>query len=123
MNKKKIIIALLIAVALFFIIKKFMNKEEEETTGGETANKSVSGGGGGTSAGTSSAQSEALQVGGGRGNAVEQGATGKGSIINAAPQKEVLIGQNNTPGQAEIRRSTPGIVRKKTNRNALLGKL
>ena len=101
MNKKKIIIALLIAVALFFIIKKFMNKEEEESKPATKEEKEDTA----------------------KGNAVEQGATGKGSIINAAPQKAVLIGQNNTPGQTEIRRSTPGIVRKKTNRNAVLGKL
>ena len=108
MNKKKIIIALIIAIALFFIIKKFMNKEEEETTGKKEESKPA----------TKEEKEDTA-----KGNAVEQGTTGKGSIINAAPQKAVLIGQNNTPGQTEIRINTPGIVRKKTNRNAVLGKL
>lgn len=115
MNKKKIIIALLIAVALFFIIKKFMNKEEEATTGKKEESKPATK--------EEKEDTDKANAGAGKGNAVEQGATGKGSIINAAPQKAVLIGQNNTPGQTEIRINTPGIVRKKKNRNAVLGKL
>lgn len=59
------------------------------------------------------------QSGQGKGN----GTTGAGGKIIDPIKANVFVGANITQGQKEIIRSTPAIVRKKTNRNALIGKL
>jgi flagellar biosynthesis/type III secretory pathway M-ring protein FliF/YscJ len=101
MNKRLIIIVILLLL-YFFIFKKFMTKKVEETEETETDEKETT-----------------IQAGQGKGN----GTTGAGGKIIDPIKANVFVGANITQGQKEIRRSTPAIVRKKTNRNALIGKL
>ena len=65
-----------------------MNKEEEETTGKKEESKPA----------TKEEKEDTAKANAGRGgNAVDQGATGKGDIINQPAAKQVLI----TPAQGK----------------------
>jgi hypothetical protein len=91
-----------------------MTKKVEETEETETDEKEKT-----IQAGQVKVNETTIQAGQGKGN----GTTGAGGKIIDPIKANVFVGANITQGQKEIRRSTPAIVRKKTNRNALIGKL